>query len=100
MAFNIDVKIEPSTSGKTLGIAFHKAGSDKPFAVIKGCKIANGSNGEFVSGPSTKIDDKWFNYLFMDKDFGAYITKMALEAMPKEQKPVQSNNDNDDTLPF
>ena len=98
MAFQIEVKIEPSSTGKTLGIAFHKAGAEKPFAVVKGCRIASGSNGEFVSGPSTKMDDgKWFSYLFMDKDFGAYVTRMALEASPKPSKggaPV------DEDIPF
>lgn len=102
MALSIEIKIEPSATGKTFGIALHKVGADKPFAVIKGCKMASGSNGEFVSGPSTKMDDgKWFNYLFMDKDFGAYVTKLALEAMPKQQSRGTVNDVNsEESIPF
>lgn len=83
MQFPISVKIEPSTSGKTFGLALTKG--DKVLMVVKGCKLVSGQNGQFVSGPSTKMDDgKWFNYLFMDKQFGDYVSKLAIEAMPAQ----------------
>ena len=95
------VSIEVSKSGKTFGVAIHKSSSDKPFMVIKGCRLAYGQNGPFVSGPSTKMDDgKWFNYLFMDKAFGDYATKLAVEAMP-DQDTTQSNaSTTSDDIPF
>ena len=49
MQFPVSVKIEPSQSGKTFGVALVK--DDKVLLVVKGCKLANGSNGQFVSGP-------------------------------------------------
>ena len=88
MQFPVSVKIEPSKSGKTFGVALVK--DDKVLLVVKGCKLANGSNGQFVSGPSAKMDNgEWFRYLYMDKQFGDYVTKLAIEAMPKA--PQQSN---------
>ena len=82
MQFPVEVKIEPSKSGKTFGVALVKG--DKVLLVVKGCKLANGSNGQFVSGPSAKMDDgTWFNYLFMDKAFSDYVTKLAIESMPQ-----------------
>ena len=80
MQFPVEVKIEPSKSGSTFGIAFTKA--DKVLLVVKGCRLKDGANGKFVSGPATKMDDgKWLNYLFMDKAFGEYVTKLATESM-------------------
>mgnify|MGYP003591551686 CR=1 FL=1 len=100
MQFPISVKIEPSQSGKTFGVALVK--DDKVLLVVKGCKLANGSNGQFVSGPSAKMDNgEWFRYLYMDKQFGDYVTKLAIEAMPKEpqqSKPKAASLESD--IPF
>lgn len=100
MQFPVEVKIEMSPSGKTFGIAFTK--NDKVLYVTKGCRLVNGQNGPFISGPSTKMDDgKWFNYLYIDKEFGAYLTKLALEAAPAPapQQSRQSAPDMSD-VPF
>lgn len=95
----VEFKIEKSTSGKTCNIAIHKKGEDKPFFVVKGFKMASGQNGQFLSGPATKIDDKWFNYVFMSKEFGGYITEMASKVMdaPKSSKDSATT---DEDVPF
>lgn len=96
----VEFKIEPSQSGKTCGIAIHKKGEDKPFLVVKGCKIANGQNGQFLSGPSAKMDSgEWINYLFMTKEFGGYISGLALEVM-QPKKPESSKRDYSEDVPF
>ena len=98
---NIDLKIEPSQSGKTFGLAFSKPGAEKPFLVVKNFRFASGQNGQFASGPSQKMDDgKWFNYVFMDKAFGDYVTKLAQEAMPQQSAPQSSSSDDVDSIPF
>lgn len=102
MQFPVSVTIEPSKSGKTFGVALVKG--DKTIMAIKGCRLANGQNGQFASGPSSKMDDgTWFNYLFMDKDFGAYVTKLAIEAMDKPAPQRNSQGappDLKDDIPF
>lgn len=100
MQFPVSVKIEPSQSGKTFGVALVK--DDKVLMVVKGCKIANGINGQFVAGPSAKMGDgEWFHYLYMDKDFGNYVTKLAIEAMPKEpQRNAQAAPPDMSDVPF
>ena len=96
MQFPVEVKIEPSKSGKTFGIALVKG--DKTIMAIKGCKLANGSNGQFASGPSSKMDDgTWFNYLFLDKDFGSFVTGLAVKAMDQPAKPAKSEPED---IPF
>ena len=98
MQFPVSVKIEMSQSGKTFGVALVK--DDKVLMVVKGCKLATGSNGQFVSGPSAKMDNgEWFRYLYMDKQFGDYVTKLAIEAMPKEQASSKAKDLTDD-VPF
>lgn len=94
------VSIEPSKSGKTFGIAIAKEADQDPFLVIKGCRMARTGDGrDFVSGPSTKMDDgKWFQYTYMDRKFGDYITKLALEAM--QTHPATKVTDIDESLPF
>lgn len=86
MQFPVEVKIEPSKTGKTFGIAIVK--NEKVLLAIKGCKLANGTNGQFVSGPSSKMDDgTWMNYLFINKEFNEYLTKLAIEAVPQPPPP-------------
>lgn len=98
MQFPVEVKIEPSKSGKTFGVALVKG--DKTLIATKACRLVNGPNGPFVSGPSSKMDDgSWLNYLFMDKDFGAYVTKLAVAAMDAPA-PKAKNADYDDSVPF
>jgi DNA-binding cell septation regulator SpoVG len=96
------ISIEPSKSGSTFGVAIHKTKDEKPFMVVKGCRLVGGNNGMFVSGPATKMNDgKWFNYIFMDKAFGEYITKLAQEAMPQQSsQSAQSKSDDSDDVPF
>ena len=106
MQFPVEVKIEASKSGKTFGIALAKG--DKVLMAVKGCKLATGQNGTFVSGPSAKMDDgTWFNYLFMDKAFNDYVTKLVTEHMPQAPQPPQRNaqgamrsNDLESDVPF
>ena len=97
----VEFKIEPSASGKTFGIAIHKKGEEKPFMVMKNCKMASGQNGAFATGPSIKMDDgKWFNLLFMGREFGDYVTKLAQEAMPASKKGTVNDVDADQEIPF
>jgi DNA-binding cell septation regulator SpoVG len=94
----VEFKVEPSQSGKTCGIAIHKKGEDKPFLVVKGCRIATGQNGPFLSGPSAKMDNgEWLNYLFTSKEFGGYITELALKAL---DKPAKAKPTEDSDIPF
>ena len=44
---------------------------------------------------------EWFRYLYMDKQFGDYVTKLAIEAMPKElQQSRQAAPPSHEDVPF
>jgi DNA-binding cell septation regulator SpoVG len=79
-----------------------KPGND-PFLVVKGCRIVDGKDGEFVSGPSTKGNTgKYWNHTYMSKDFAAVVLEKAKECQPNQQPPAkkQSNDNFDDDIPF
>ena len=58
------------------------------FLVLKSCKIAQGKNGPFVSGPSTKKQDgTYFNLTFMSTGFQAAVLKKAQESQPEAAPP-------------
>ena len=61
----------------------------EPFLEIKGCKIINGANGEFVSWPSRKLDSgKYWNHCYASEAFNAAVLKLAKgSSTPQRQAP-------------
>ncbi len=74
----------------------------KPFLEIKGCKLMNGSKGQFVSYPSRKQDDgKYWNHVWASDDFNKVVIQKMLEATPQSQKPRGKGiEDIEDSIPF
>lgn len=75
----------------------------EPFLEVKGCRIANGKNGEFVSWPSTKKDDgKYWNHCYASEKFAAHVLELAKAGVPQEaprsSKPAAV--DHSDDIPF
>lgn len=84
-----------------VGIA-SKEGKE-PFVEIKGCRIVQGKDGEFVAPPSTKgKNDKYWNHAYFSKDFSAVVLEKAKESQPQKHAPVkqQSNDPFYDDVPF
>ena len=95
------VSIEHSKSGNTFGVAFRKSEKDdKPFSVIKCCKIAETKTGDrFISGPSSKLDNgEWLQYIYFDKGFSEYLLKLYDASAPKQTRSESKSDDED--LPF
>lgn len=60
----------------------------EPFIEIKGCRIMNGNNGEFVSWPSRKKDDgTYWNHIYASNDFNAAVLQKA-KAGQSQQPPA------------
>lgn len=81
---------------KTFNVALHSTPEKEPFLVIKGCRIANGKNGEFVSWPATKNGDKWWNHVYASEAFAVKVLDTYRDSQPK--KPAK--NDADSDIPF
>jgi len=52
----------------------------EPFLTIKGCRIAEGSKGKFVSWPSTKNEKtgKYWNHVYANEKFAQAVLDKAL----------------------
>lgn len=76
----------------------------EPFIEIKGCRIVNGSNGEFVSYPSRKDErtGKYWNHVYGSDKFNAVVLSTALASMPQQAKAPQKRrqDDDDESIPF
>ncbi len=91
----------------SFNLNLHKAEGQTEFLSIKGCRIVSGSNGDFVSFPSTKKDDgKYWNHAWANEQFAEYVLKLANESKPQkspEQRSAQGStrsNDLHDDIPF
>lgn len=76
----------------------------EPFLEVKGCRIANGSKGPFVSWPSTKNANtgKWWQHCYASDKFNAVVLSTAQASQPQTQsrKPAPSAASDDSDIPF
>ena len=89
----------------SFNIGLSSAAGKDPFIEIKGCKIMNGSSGEFISYPSKKNEQtgKYWNHVYGSPEFNEAVMKKALASKPteSENKPVKKSYDDfADDLPF
>ena len=69
---------------------------------LKGFKIMEGINGEFVSRPSQQDKNgEWFDTVYCTKEISAELLKMvkAEQGKTPEPKPDQPTN-NEESIPF
>jgi DNA-binding cell septation regulator SpoVG len=74
-----------------------------PFMIVRGCRIVNGANGDFISYPSRKQDDgKYWNHVYGSKEFNDIVMSAAnhATAKPKAAAPSKSVEDIPDDLPW
>ena len=81
----------------SFNVNLHSKEGVDPFLSIKGCKIANGSKGEFVSWPSTKnvTTGKYWNHVWGGEKFNDVVLQKAKSCMKQKE---ESNDDSD--VPF
>lgn len=72
------------------------------FISIKGCRVVNGSKGQFVSYPATKnqTTGKFWNHVWGSEKFGIAVMQAYHASKPKEpQRQQRQAPDADDDLP-
>lgn len=90
----------------SFNVALHTHANQDAFLEIKGCRLVNGSNGEFVSWPSRKQDNgKYWNHVYGSEAFNAAVLKKVHASAPApapRQDPPRSSgfDDLDNDLPF
>ena len=104
------VVIEKSRSGKTFGIALMDE-NDKPYLVIKNCKIAKRADGtEFVSPPSSKLENgEWLNHAYISSGLQNTVlqtletiegARMATEGGAQNHAQPAPHDEFGDDIPF
>lgn len=80
-------------------------GADE-FLVVKGCRIASGSKGEFLSYPATKNQNtgKYWQHVWGSDRFNDAVLSKARESQPKpatsSRRPARQDDGDDSSIPF
>ncbi len=78
----------------------------EPFLTIKGCRIVDGSKGQFVSWPAKKLESgKYWNHVYASESFNAAVLAEAAKSAPRKEPPKRPTGgqrlaDMDDDIPF
>ena len=87
-------------------VSLSSAEGKEPFIVIKGCRIVDGSKGQFVSWPATKKDDgKYWNHVYASEGFAKAVLDEANKSQPAprardDAARARKTSDFDDDAPF
>ena len=90
----------------SFNVALCSAPGAEPFLVVKGCRIVDGANGKFVSGPATKNQNtgKYWNHTYFGEKFSAAVLEKAQKQAPKPSRAGgtsrPTNEDLDSDIPF
>lgn len=77
----------------------------EPFITVKGCRIASGSKGPFVSWPATKNQStgKYWSHVWASERFADVVLSKAQASMPRQEARQQRQapaQDVDSDVPF
>ena len=79
----------------SFNVALSSKEGSQPFLVVKGCRIVDGQNGQFVSGPATKnqTTGKYWNHTYFSEPFAAAVLEKATgsKPAPKAFKPASQD---------
>lgn len=92
--------------GDQFNVQLSSKKGEEHFLSIKGCRIKDSANGQFVSFPARQTDaGKWWTHVWANDKFQNAIIK-AVKETPKEEekkakaKPSKPADDMDDDIPF
>lgn len=100
---------QEATEYKTFTLELASSPDKKSFLAIKGCRLAEGPNGQFISGPSQKKQDgTYFNLTFFSREFNEAALEKALASQPKPKSAPKRKDDawraaasdDDSSIPF
>jgi hypothetical protein len=85
------VEIRIDWHGEQFNVQLASKPGEEEFLSIKGCRIADGSKGSFVSWPATKNaqTNKWWQHVWASERFAAVVLSKALETKPRTQSSRQ-----------
>jgi hypothetical protein len=74
----------------------------EPFLTVKGCRLASGSKGAFVSWPATKNQQsgKWWSHVWGSERFNAAVLEKVQASQPSQTRGRSQRHDEDGDIPF
>ena len=73
----------------------------EPFITVKGCRIASGSKGEFLSWPARKQDNgRWWSHVWGSDAFNAAVLAEAKKTAPQPVARATRAVDPAEDVPF
>lgn len=100
---HIEILWQESGKFPQFNVALCKVAGAEPFLTVKGCRIVQGSKGEFVSWPATKNEKtgKYWNHVYAGEAFATHILTLAKAALPGTARGVSRKAADDaDEIPF
>lgn len=104
------MKITVTWFNDNFNVDLASAPGKEPFLSIKGCRLVNGRNGEFVSWPAKKNEQtgKYWNHVYASEAFGVAVLDEAKKSQPQKdartlgerKRSVPSLADMNDDVPF
>lgn len=96
------MKIIATWFGNQFNVELASAEGKEPFISIKGCRIMDGTKGEFVSWPATKNErtGKWWNHVYASEGFNSAVLDIARATMPAKDTRTQGERRGRDEAPF
>lgn len=86
---------------KNFNVNLHSKEGTDAFLSIKGCRIMQGKESEFISFPSRKLDSgKYWNHVWGSDKFQAAVIAEAKKSMPSAGKRDGGVVDMVDDIPF
>lgn len=96
----MDIQIEWHGDQFNINIASQKGG--EAFLSIKGCRLADGNDGQFVSYPATKNANtgKWWRHVWGSDKFNAVVLEKVKASKPVGGGAPRGHKVADEDIPF
>lgn len=84
--------------GDNFNVNLSSAEGREAFLSVKGCRIVNGRNGDFVSWPAKKNEQtgKYWNHCYASDAFNAAVLEKALASRPAQDTRTQGQRRKDE----
>jgi hypothetical protein len=101
------IKVEWMADGKQFNVSLASAEGKQEFLSVKGVRIVQGRDGDFLGWPATKNEktDKWWRHVWASDAFAAAVMDEARKSQPERDARTQGERNrgtraDDDSVPF
>jgi DNA-binding cell septation regulator SpoVG len=95
------VNIEIEWHGDNFNLNLASKPGAEAFLSVKGCRLVDGNDGQFIGYPSTKnaTSGKWWRHVGGSDKFNAAVLEKVLATQPRQSAP-RGRQEDDGDIPF